>query len=98
LQEQVVMQTVTVPLRVLGFVIGTRAALAAGLGLLLADRLSARQRRAVGVALVGFGAVTTIPAVRWLTRGIRRVPAIGPGDSDSRLIGATRYPRKGDDW
>ena len=46
----------------LGFVIGTRAALAFGLGLLLADRIPDRRRRAVGLTLVAIGAVTTIPA------------------------------------
>src|SRR5262245_42095645 len=42
-------------------VAGTRAALGAGLGLLLADRLSADQRRAVGWTLFLFGALSTIP-------------------------------------
>ena len=45
-----------------GFVIGTRAALAFGLGLLLADRIPGPRRRAVGLALVAIGAATTIPA------------------------------------
>lgn len=40
---------------------GTRAALGAGLGLLLADRLSTDQRRAIGWTLFLFGAVSTIP-------------------------------------
>jgi hypothetical protein len=46
----------------LGFVVGTRAALAFGLGLLLADRFPASRRRAVGLTLVAIGAATTIPA------------------------------------
>ena len=46
----------------LGFVVGTRAALAFGLGLLLADRIPAARRRAVGLTLVVIGAATTIPA------------------------------------
>ena len=46
----------------LGFVVGTRAALAFGLGLLLADRIPASRRRAVGLTLVAIGAATTIPA------------------------------------
>lgn len=45
-----------------GFIAGTRAALGAGLALLLADRLSAGSRRAVGITLVAIGAATTIPA------------------------------------
>ena len=46
----------------LGFVVGTRAALAFGAGLLLADRIPAERRKALGMALVGVGAATTIPA------------------------------------
>ena len=47
---------------ILGFVIGTRAALAFGLGLLLADRIPAPRRRTLGLTLVAIGAATTIPA------------------------------------
>jgi hypothetical protein len=42
-------------------VAGTRAALGAGLALLLADRLSHEERRAVGWTLFAIGAVTTLP-------------------------------------
>jgi hypothetical protein len=45
----------------LALIAGTRGALGAGLGLLLADRLSAEQRKAVGWTLVTIGVVTTIP-------------------------------------
>jgi hypothetical protein len=40
---------------------GTRAALGAGIGLLLADRLSQEERRAIGWTLFFVGALTTIP-------------------------------------
>lgn len=40
---------------------GTRAALGAGIGLLLADRLNDDQRRAVGWTLVAVGVISTIP-------------------------------------
>ena len=40
---------------------GTRAALGAGLALLLADKLDRRERRAVGWTLFVIGAATTIP-------------------------------------
>jgi hypothetical protein len=43
--------------------IATRAILSAGIALLLADRLIAEQRKAVGSTLVLVGLVTTIPAV-----------------------------------
>ena len=46
----------------LGFVIGTRAALAFGLGLLVADRIPESRRRAVGLTLVAIGVATAIPA------------------------------------
>ncbi len=45
----------------LGLVAGTRGALGAGIGLLLASKLSEQQRRAVGWTLVAVGIATTIP-------------------------------------
>ena len=50
---------ITLPELVL--VAGTRAALGAGLGLLLADRLSQEQRRAIGWTLFLVGALSTVP-------------------------------------
>ena len=52
-------RTITLPL--LGLVAATRAALGAGIALLLADRMSAEQRRAVGWTLTAVGALSTIP-------------------------------------
>ncbi len=45
----------------LGLFAGTRAALGGGVALLLADRLTREQRKAVGWTLFLVGAVTTIP-------------------------------------
>jgi len=45
----------------LGLLAGTRGMLGAGIGLLLADRLSDQQRKGVGWTLLAIGAVTTIP-------------------------------------
>jgi len=45
----------------IGLIAATRALLGAGIALLLADKLSAEQRNAVGWTLVGVGALTTIP-------------------------------------
>jgi len=59
-------RTLTVP--ELMFVVGTRAALAAGAALLISGKLKPKQRRAAGLALVGVGGVTTIPAVKVLMR------------------------------
>src|SRR5437660_11143048 len=67
---------ITLPELVL--VAGTRGALGAGLGLLLADRLSEDQRRAVGWTLFLFGALTTIPlAFEVLGRSRSSAPADG---------------------
>ena len=46
------------------FIIGTRAALAAGAGLLVSEKLSKTFRRALGLSLVALGAATTFPAAR----------------------------------
>ena len=56
------MRTVELKMPVLAFVVATRAALGAGVGLLLAGRLTDTQRRQVGLTLVALGAATTIPA------------------------------------
>lgn len=45
----------------LALLVGTRAALGVGLGLLLADRLRKSQREAIGWTLLLVGAVTTVP-------------------------------------
>jgi hypothetical protein len=45
----------------LGLIAGTRVVLGTGLGLLVADRWSDEQRRAVGWAFLLLGALTTIP-------------------------------------
>ena len=53
------------------FVVGTRAALGAGIGLLASARLSNRKRRAAGLTLALVGAATTIPAVRIVAKAGR---------------------------
>lgn len=83
-----------------GFVVGTRVALAFGLGLLVAEKLDPQRRRALGLSLVGLGALTTVPAAAALASAVRvprRRPA-GGVERDKRLIGATRFPRRGDEW
>jgi len=55
------MRETQVTLPELALIAGTRAALGAGIGLLLADRLSPEQRRAIGWTLLLFGAATTVP-------------------------------------
>lgn len=94
------MKTFVLDVPAFAFIIGTRAALAAGIGLLASAGVSAARRRSIGAALVAIGAATTIPAAMLLNRGRRRARRHGlaPGvQVDERLIGATRFPRKGDD-
>ena len=55
------MKTNSVTLPEMGLVAMTRGMAGAGIGLLLAERLSPPVRRAVGWTLVGVGAATTIP-------------------------------------
>jgi hypothetical protein len=45
----------------IGLVAGTRVMLGAGIAMLLSEKLSAEQRRAIGWTLVAVGALTTIP-------------------------------------
>ncbi|HET6881275.1 MAG TPA: hypothetical protein VFI31_14030, partial [Pirellulales bacterium] len=46
-----------------GLIAGTRGMLGAGIGLLLANRLSGEQRKTAGWTLVAVGALTTVPLV-----------------------------------
>jgi len=52
----------------LGFIVGTRAALAFGVGLLVADRIPESRRRRIALTLISMGAATTIPAAVVLVR------------------------------
>jgi hypothetical protein len=56
------MNNLVLPPPLFGFVVGTRAMLGLGLGLLLADRIPAERRRAIGMTLLSIGLATTIPA------------------------------------
>jgi len=66
------MSTLNLTLPEFAFIVVTRGALGAGLGFLLSGRISEAQRRAVGLALVGFGIVTTIPAAMAVFGGRQR--------------------------
>jgi hypothetical protein len=52
-------RTLTLP--EIGLIASTRAALGAGLALLLGDRLDSKPRRAVGWTLLAVGVLTTLP-------------------------------------
>lgn len=55
------MRSIELPLPLFGAVVGTRAMLGAGIGLLVALALPDAQRRAIGWTLVAIGALSTIP-------------------------------------
>jgi hypothetical protein len=59
--QEVSMREVHLPFPELGLVVGTRAALGFGLGLLLADRFSEEERKRVGWTLLLIGIATTFP-------------------------------------
>jgi hypothetical protein len=68
------MKTVILSMPMFGFVVATRAALAAGVGLLLSQKIPESKRRAIGVTLVSIGAATTIPAAMAVFRGRKKNP------------------------
>ena len=55
------MRETTLTMPELAMIGGTRMALGAGIGLLLAGKLSDEQRRAAGMALLFVGIISTIP-------------------------------------
>ena len=57
------MQSRNVTLPELFLIAGTRVALGIGIGFLVADRINDDARRGAGWALLGIGALTTIPIV-----------------------------------
>ncbi len=99
------MKQLVIGLPTFGFIVATRAALGSGIGLLAANKLSERRRRAVGLILLAVGAVSTVPAALAVARAVGRSrpnggPMLQPTANivrDERLIGAERFPRKGDD-
>ena len=60
------------------FVVASRAALGVGIGLLLAGRMPESRRRAAGLALVGIGAATTVPAAWAVLRSRTPSTAVAP--------------------
>jgi len=56
---------------------GTRVALGVGIGLLISDKLTDNERRAAGWALVGVGALTTVPLM---------MNVLGKGEAPERAL------------
>jgi len=94
------MTKILLDLPTFAFIVGTRAALGVGIGLLVSERLSVRRRRTIGAGLVAIGAATTVIAARSVIRSVR-TPSPRELSStvhqDKRLVGVTRFARKGDD-
>jgi hypothetical protein len=94
------MKSLLLDLPTFGFIVSTRAALGVGVGLLASERLPAPQRRAIGATLLAIGAATTVPAAISVIRSLRESrqrEMRSPVHHDERLIGATRFPRRGND-
>jgi hypothetical protein len=71
----------------LALIAGTRAALGAGLGLLLADRLPVARRKAIGWSLLIGGLVSTVPLA------IDVLAHRDPGPREDWQWGHERIPR-----
>src|SRR5690348_16116113 len=63
LPKEACVRQVSLTIPELGLIAGTRAALGAGIALLLSERLPPEQRRAVGWTLLAVGIVSTVPLV-----------------------------------
>src|SRR5205085_1007073 len=72
--EEVQMKNVTMSPPTLIFLVATRAALAAGVGMFVAGKIPESKRRAVAGTLVALGALSTIPAALSLRRQNRMAP------------------------
>jgi len=66
------MKKITAQLPVFAAIVATRAALAFGLGLLVAAKIPEHRRRAIALARDALGARTTIPAVRFVRAQLRK--------------------------
>ena len=65
------MKKISLSVPQLMFVVVTRAAVAAGVALLFSQKLNNKQRRVAGASLMGLGAVSTIPAAKFVKRSRR---------------------------
>jgi uncharacterized membrane protein YfcA len=71
----------------LALIAGTRGMLGAGIGLLVADRMSEEQRRAVGLTLLLVGAITTVPLLLEVFGKSKQTQTREPGKAaDDRIF------------
>jgi hypothetical protein len=66
------MRHVSLNIPEIGFIAGTRAALGAGIGLILADKFKSEHRKRIGWMLLAIGAVTTVPIAVKVVRKARQ--------------------------
>jgi hypothetical protein len=66
---------VELPVPEIGILAVTRAMLGAGVGLMVADKLSERQRRVIGRTLFLIGVLSTIPLVKDIARRMHTTSA-----------------------
>ena len=70
----------------IALIAGTRAALGAGLALIVGDRLSRDQRHAVGWTLLGIGVITTVPILIQVLRSRPLLPKDSSAVADGRYV------------
>ena len=87
------MRSRTISLPVLAAIGSTRGMLGAGLGLLLASRLSDSRRKGVGRSLLAVGLLSTIPLLLYVFRGRDEVEET-PEAREPRSGGAVDAPGK----
>jgi hypothetical protein len=87
-KKEIIMKERQLTLPTIMLIAGTRVALGVGLGLLLADRLTAEQRRSAGWALLAVGALTTIPLAAEVLGG---TPSSDVGSLHVRQTGISPY-------
>lgn len=90
------MNDITISRPELALVAGTRAALGVGVGLLLANRLNERTRRAVGWTLTIFGGLITIPlAFEILGKREPMVRSMGAPEPQAGVRDLSRFTLEG---
>ena len=67
-REREHVKRVELPVPEIGILAVTRAMLGAGVGLMVAEKLSERQRKVIGRTLFLIGVLSTIPLVKDITR------------------------------
>ena len=74
-REREHVKRVELPVPEIGIIAVTRAMLGAGIGLMVAEKLSERQRRVIGRTLFLIGVLSTIPLVKDIARRMHTTSA-----------------------